>query len=261
MSDKTWKTAITSIKPNEIRVRGYRIDELLGRVSLAGGIFLLFHGNLPTPAEERLFDAMLLAGIDHGVTPPSAQAARIAASTGAPLNGALAAGVLSINKHHGAAIEPAMRMFLYAKDLMEASKKSPEGFAKEYVRQALEQKKRLAGFGHRVHTDDPRTKRLLELAKEAGKDGMYMKLAQLIGAEVSAQMGKPLPLNVDGAIGALLCELDFPVEVSNFFFILPRVAGMAAHYHEEITREKPMRNIVSAEAEYDGPAPREMEKK
>jgi citrate synthase len=90
---------------------------------------------------------------------------------------------------------------------------------------------------------------------------MYMKLAQLIGAEVSAQMGKPLPLNVDGAIGALLCELDFPVEVSNFFFILPRVAGMAAHYHEEITREKPMRNIISAEAEYDGPAPREMEKK
>ncbi len=261
MTDKTWKTAITSIKPNEIRVRGYRIDELMGHVSLAGGIFLLFHGRLPSPAEEKLYDAMLLASIDHGITPPSAQAARISATTGAPLNAALAAGVLSINKHHGAAIEPAMRMFLYAHDLMEASKKTPEEFAKEYVRQALEQKKRLAGFGHRVHTDDPRTKRLIELAREAGREGPYLKLAQLIGAEVSAQTGKPLPLNVDGAVAALLCELEFPVEVSNFFFLLPRVAGMAAHYHEEVTREKPMRNIVASEAIYDGPAPRELEKK
>lgn len=261
MTEKTWKTAITSIKPNEIRVRGYRIDELMGHVSLAGGIFLLFHGRLPTPAEEKLYDAMLLASIDHGVTPPSAQAARIAATTGAPLNGALAAGTLSINKHHGAAIEPAMRMFLYAHDNQAASQMSPEDFAKDYVRQALAQKKRLSGYGHRVHTDDPRTKRLIELAREAGKEGSYLKLAQLIGKEVSAQSGKPLPLNVDGAVAALLCELEFPVEVSNFFFLLPRVAGMAAHYHEEVTREKPMRNIVSAEAEYDGPAPRELEKK
>jgi len=256
MSEKPWKTAITSIKPNEIRLRGYRVDELMGRVSLAGGVFLLFHGRLPTPAEEKLYDAMLLAGIDHGVTPPSAQAARLAASTGAPLNGALAAGVLCINRHHGAAIEPAMRMFLYAKDLLEVSRKTPEGFAKEYVRQALEQKKRLSGYGHRVHADDPRTKRLFELAEEAGKDGTYLKLAQLIGKEVSAQTGKPLPLNVDGAIAALLCELEFPVEVSNFFFILPRIAGMAAHYYEEVTREKPMRHIDYSKAEYDGPPPR-----
>jgi citrate synthase len=114
MDEGSWKTGITSIKPNEIRLRGYRIDEMMGRVSFAGGVFLLFHGRLPTAAEEKLYDAMMLASIDHGVTPPSAQAARLAASTGAPLNGALAAGVLSINQYHGAAIEPAMRMFLDA---------------------------------------------------------------------------------------------------------------------------------------------------
>jgi citrate synthase len=258
MDEGSWKTGITSIKPNEIRLRGYRIDEMMGRVSFAGGVFLLFHGRLPTAAEEKLYDAMMLASIDHGVTPPSAQAARLAASTGAPLNGALAAGVLSINQYHGAAIEPAMRMFLELKTQLDASGKGVADFASEYVSKALAEKKRLFGYGHRVHTDDPRTQRLFEVAAEAGKDGVYLRLARAIGEELRKQSGKTLPLNVDGAIGALLCELEFPVEVSNFLFILPRTAGMAAHYWEEITREKPMRRIDYAKAEYDGPEPRSL---
>lgn len=258
MDEGSWKTGITSIKPNEIRLRGYRIDELMGRVSFAGGVFLLFHGRLPTPAEAKLYDAMMLAGIDHGVTPPSAQAARLAASTGAPLNGALAAGVLSINQYHGAAIEPAMRMFLNLKPQLEASGKGAAEFAREYITAALAEKKRLFGYGHRVHTDDPRTQRLFELAAEAGKEGMFLQLARAIGEELCRQSGKTLPLNVDGAIGALLCELEFPVEVSNFFFILPRTAGMAAHYWEETSREKPMRRIDFARAEYDGPESRSL---
>jgi citrate synthase len=259
MTDKTWKTAITGIGPNEIRLRGYRLDELLGKVSVAGGVFLLFHSRLPTPEEERLYDAMLLSGIDHGVTPPSAQAARLSASTGAPLNGALAAGVLSINKYHGAAIEPAMRAFLELKEKLESSSMSPDDFARDFVSQALAEKRRLFGYGHRIHTEDPRTRRLFELAAAAGKDGPYLKLARAIGEELSRQSGRKLPLNVDGAIAALLCELQFPVQVCNFFFILPRVAGMTAHYLEEIAREKPMRRIIPDEAEYDGPGSRELE--
>jgi len=258
MDEGSWKTGLTSIKPNEIRLRGYRIDELMGRVSFAGGVFLLFHGRLPTAAEEKLCDAMIVAGIDHGVTPPSAQAARLAASTGAPLNGALAAGVLSINRYHGAAIEPAMRMFLELKPRLDASGKSVADFAREYVSKALAEKKRLFGYGHRVHTSDPRTQRLFALAAEAGKDGAYLRLARAVGEELCQQSGKALPLNVDGAIGALLCELQFPVEVSNFFFILPRTAGMAAHYWEETTRERPMRRVDYARAEYDGPEPRSL---
>ncbi len=259
MNDKTWKTAITCIKPNEILVRGYRIDELLGKASFASGVFLLFHSRLPTVAEEQLYNAMLLASIDHGVTPPSAQAARLSASTGAPLNAALAAGILSINKYHGAAIEPAMRMFLELKKMLDASGKPVKELAKEYVAQALAEKRQLFGYGHRIHTDDPRTKRLFKLAAAAGKDGIYLQLAKLVGEELGAQRGKKLPLNVDGAIAALLCELEFPVEVSNFFFLLPRIAGMTAHYLEEKTREKPMRNIDPTKAEYDGPGPRELE--
>jgi len=256
MNDQTWKTAITSIEPNEIRLRGYRLDELLGKVSFAGGVFLLFHARLPEPAEEKLYDSMLLASIDHGITPPSAQAARLSASTGAPLNAALAAGILSINKYHGAAIEPAMRALLELKEKLDASDQTTGEFARDFVSQALAEKRRLFGYGHRIHTQDPRTQRLFDLAAAAGKDGVYLKLARAIGEELSSQSGRKLPLNVDGAIAALLCELQFPVEVCNFFFILPRVAGMTAHFLEEVTREKPMRRIDSGKAEYDGPTAR-----
>jgi citrate synthase len=258
MSDKTWKTAITGIEPNEIRLRGYRLDELLGEVSFAGGVFLLFHARLPNPAEEKLYDAMLLASIDHGVTPPSAQSARLSASTGAPLNAALAAGILSINKYHGAAIEPAMRAFLELKEKLDASGQTPDEFVREFVSQALAEKRRIFGYGHRIHAQDPRTQRLFDLAAAAGKDGVYLKLARAIGGELSSQSGRKLPLNVDGAIAALLCELQFPPEVCNFFFILSRVAGMTAHFLEEITREKPMRRIDPGKALYDGPPARSL---
>ena len=254
----TWKTAITKVKPNEIRLRGYRIDELLGRLSFAGGFFLLFHGRLPSPEEEKLYDALLLSGIDHGVTPPSANAARLAASTGAPLNAALAAGVLSINKYHGAAIEPAMRLFREACAGFEKSGQEMDEFVDAFVADAVAQKKRLFGYGHRVHTKDPRTVRLFALAEAAGRSGNYLKLARLIDEKLSEKTGKELPLNVDGAIAAVLCELEFPVEIGNIFFILPRLAGMTAHYLEETTRERPMRRIDPNEAEYDGPEDREL---
>jgi len=256
--ERTWKTAITKIEPNEIRLRGYRIDELMGRLSFAGGFFLLFHGRLPSPQEEKLYDALLLSGIDHGVTPPSANAARLTASTGAPLNASLAAGVLSINKYHGAAIEPAMRLFRETCADFKKSGQEMDDFVAAFVKEAVAQKKRLFGYGHRIHTQDPRTERLFELAEKAGKAGKYLKLARLIGEKLSAKTGKELPLNVDGAIAAILCELEFPVEIGNIFFTLPRVAGMTAHYYEEATRERPMRRIDPNEAEYDGPEDREL---
>jgi citrate synthase len=115
--------------------------------------------------------------------------------------------------------------------------------------------RRLPGFGHRLHTDDPRAARLVELAHEAGVAGVHVELAEAIVAELSAG-GKALPLNVDGAIAAVLADLSFPPELANGFFILARTAGWMAHVAEELAREKPMRRIEQAAASYDGPARR-----
>jgi citrate synthase len=116
---------------------------------------------------------------------------------------------------------------------------------------------RMPGFGHRVHTDDPRTRRFRELARAAGVYTDYLGLADAIEQHFSAQ-GKPLPLNVDGAVAAVLCELNVDPLIANAFFILPRVAGLVAHFSEERTREKVMRRIDQSAAEYDGPAARDI---
>jgi citrate synthase len=257
MSDLHWNTAITSIKPNELRLRGYRIDELMGRVTFGQAVYLALRGDLPSPEVGRLMDAMLVSSIDHGATPPSALVTHTVASTGATLNASIAAGVLSINRYHGGAIEGCMRLILDAIERIDGDR-SPAEVAVEVLAELKAQGKRAPGFGHRVHTDDPRTNRLLALADELGVSGNGIALARALEKALEESLGRRLPLNVDGALAALLVDLRFPPELGNAFFIIARVTGLAAHAHEEMTRQRPMRRIHPTDHEYDGPAPREL---
>lgn len=253
-----WKTAITEVKPNELRLRGYRIDELMGKRSLAQTVWLTWMGELPKPEWTPLIEALLLASIDHGVTPPSALAARVVTSTGGSISQAVAGGVLTINASHGGAIEGCMRTLMRGVGIT-AEQNVDHAQAAEVLVEALKaQGKRLPGFGHRIHKADPRTTRLRELAKDAGVYGDHLKLADALEAHFTAQ-GKTLPLNVDGAVGAVLCELGVDPLIGNAFFILPRVAGIIAHFAEERSREKVMRRIDQSVAEYDGADAREVE--
>lgn len=256
MSDLHWTTAITSVQPNELRLRGYRIDELMGRVTFGQAVYLALKGELPSPEVGRLMDAMLVSSIDHGATPPSALAARTVASTGATLSAGIAAGVLSINRYHGGAIEGCMRLLLEAIDRLDGGR-SPEGVASEMLAELKAQKKRAPGFGHRIHSDDPRTKRLLALADELGVSGKGVMMARAFEKALEEMLRRRLPLNVDGALAALLVDLGFPPELGNAFFIIARTPGLAAHVHEEMTRQRPMRRIHPTDHEYDGPEPRE----
>lgn len=255
MGDYHWTTAITAVQPNEVRLRGYRIDELMGNVTFGQAVYLALKGKLPSPKVGRLVDAMLVSSIDHGATPPSALAARTVASTGAPLNAGIAAGVLSINRHHGGAIEGCMQFLLDGIGRLEGDR-VPADVASEIVAEMRVQKKRAPGFGHRIHTDDPRTRRLLALADELGVSGDGVTLARAFETALEESLGRRLPLNVDGALAALLVDLDFPPELGNAFFIIARVTGLAAHVYEEMTQERPMRRIHPTDHEYDGPEPR-----
>jgi citrate synthase len=257
MGDLHWTTAITSVQPNELRLRGYRIDELMNRVTFGQAVYLALKGELPSPEVGRLMDAMLVSSIDHGATPPSALAARTAASTGATLSASIASGVLAINRYHGGAIEGCMQLLLGAIDRLDGDRSFGE-VAAEILAELKAQKKRAPGFGHRVHTDDPRTKRLLALADELGVSGDGVALARAFEGALEESLGRQLPLNVDGALAALLVDLDFPPELGNAFFIIARVTGLAAHAHEEMSRQRPMRRVHPTDHGYDGPAPREL---
>ncbi len=258
MSELHWKTAITDVQPNKVSLRGYPIDKLMGEISFSQVIYLVLKGELPSPEKGKLIDAIFVSSVDHGASPPSVLASRTVASTGAELNSAIAAGVLAISRFHGGAIEEGMELFHEIAGRMEEKGISEREAAAEILKEMKEKKKRASGFGHRIHTQDPRTKKLFSLAEELGLAGKYVRIAKAVEEELAGLLGKSLPINVDGAIAALLCELDVPSEIGNAFFIIARVPGLVAHIHEEKTRMRPMRKIHPEDYEYDGPPEKEI---
>jgi citrate synthase len=256
-TDTAWATAITHIEPNHIRVRGYDIGELMGRVSFGAAVYLILRGELPDEKTGRLMDAILVSSIDHGAMPPSTIAARTVASTGSALGQAVAAGILSINRFHGGAIEDCARQLGEINRRRDQSDEALETAVETMLSEMKAQGKRMAGFGHRVHTDDPRTRRLFELAAEAGVDGPHMAAARAVQRAFEGA-GRTLPVNVDGAIAAVLGDMGFEPPVMNGLFMIARAPGLAAHTLEEQARQRPMRKIDPANHAYDGPPPRSL---
>jgi citrate synthase len=218
-------------------------------------VYLILTGELPSPAVARLMDAILVSSIDHGATPPSALAARTVASTGATLSASVAAGIMSINRHHGGAIEDCARQLKAIADRAARESISMDESATRTLATMRESGERMSGFGHRVHTKDPRTARLFELANEAGINGVHMQAARAVEKTFAAAK-KSLPINVDGAVGALLADLGMNPAAFNGIFMIARTPGLIAHVLEEQRREKPMRRIDPVNHGYDGPPPR-----
>jgi citrate synthase len=252
-----WETSISRIEPNHIVTRGYRQEDLIGNVPFASVFYLLLKGKMPDKNEARMVDALITSSVDHGVTPPTTHAARLVASAGVPLPSAVAAGVLAVGDVHGGAIEDAARIL---QEWAERGKKNGwnhEATASEMIGHLAEKGKRMPGFGHRIHTRDPRTGRLFGLAVELGFKREHVKL--ILAIEQQFARKKPLPINVDGAIAAIISDMDFDWRLGKAFFLIGRVAGMIAHVYEEMTAQKPMRKMCTQETEYDGPWERSLE--
>jgi citrate synthase len=236
------------------------VNELIGRISYGDAVYLTLKGELPPENQGKMIEAILVSVIDHGAGPPSTLAARTIASTGAELNAAVAGGILAISHYHGGAIEECMIVLHDAvnyrhqpRDTQNTQKTSVEDAARWVVETYRAAQKRLSGFGHRLHTQDPRTARLFDLAAQWGIAGEFVEMARAIEQAMKESLGKELPINADGAIAALLCEMDFPPALADAFFMMARVPGLVAHIHEEKMREKPMRRIHPTDIEYDGP--------
>ncbi len=252
-----WTTGVTEIKPNRVAVRGYDIAELMGNVTFGQAVYLILRGELPSAAVGKLMDAILVSSIDHGATPPSVLAARTVASTGAALSQSVAAGIMSINKSHGGAIQDCATQLGQIIARAERDNQSLAEAAKAELADMKQRGERMSGFGHRIHSQDPRTARLFEVTTEAGVTGKYLDAAKAV-EQVFADAGKKLPINVDGAIGAVLAQLGFDPAVMNGLFMIARVPGLVAHVAEEQSRQKPMRKIDPVAHSYDGPGARDL---
>lgn len=249
-----WQTALTSIAPNTILIRGYPVDEMMGRLSFADAVYLLLMGELPSPAIGRMLNAVLVSSLDHGVTPPSTLAARNVATSGAPLKDCVAAGILAFGRHHGGDIESCMK-FLDGGLTLVRSGRTLQQAADSLIDDCLREGQTPPGFGHRFHTRDPRAARLFQMALELELEGEHVRMIRAAERALDArqeQLGHHLPVNVDGAIAAISADLGFEYELGNAIFLISRLPGLIAHAHEERTRQAPMRQIDPKDHDYDG---------
>lgn len=227
------------------------MTSLMREATFTDTVFLLHRGRLPSDAERRVIDAILIASADHGPGSPSAAATRtVGSGNRAAPEAAIAAGILAIGDAHGGAALACMELIAKGLALVHGEQLPMEAAAKNVVDEILAAGKRVPGMGHRVHSIDPRTDVLFGLMTERSLAGPGIQFMRAVEGVVAGAV-KPLTINVDGAIAAVLYDLGFPPVMGKLFFVLGRVAGLTAQLVEEYTRERPMRIEVSYV--YDGP--------
>jgi citrate synthase len=254
------QTAISASNPDTIVVRGFDLcADLIGAISLTEHFFLLVTGKKPSEAQRRVLDATLVAIAEHGLV-PSNQAARMTfAAAPEAFQGAVAAGILGCGSVILGSSEVAGR-FLVEVLAAAAGDDDPalEAGARTVIGRYRETKRAIPGYGHPLHKRrDPRVDRLLQVAGEAGLAGRHGRAAAAVERVLPAAIGKPLRMNVSGAIPAVLLDAGFPVAGLKGVPILARAASLVAHLVEEQMR--PIGFVLSEHAEkaigYDGAAP------
>ena len=227
-----WRTSIIDMDPGRIAIRGTLIEELIGQLTFPQMIWLMVMGTPLSPPQAKLFEAALVAAVDHGPQAPSIAAARMAATCGIGLQNAMATGLNMLGDVHGGAGEQAVALY----HRLETA--GPEGLDAGLAEWRSENGRYVPGFGHRFHKPtDPRAPRLLALVDEAAEagavSGAYAAIGRMIGDALARERGKPVPMNIDGATAVIYAELGCPAPLARGFFGLSRSVGILAHAWEQ----------------------------
>ena len=160
-----WRSSITQVEPNQLTTRGFSQEDLIGNISFPEMVYILLKGELPSKTHAKMFEAVMVAFCDHGTTPPSTQSARLMASAGSPGNACIAVGILAFGENHAGAIENSMKILQEGVKLSETYQRSTAETAMFFVEEHKRKEKKIPGFGHRYHTEDPRARKLLKVAQ------------------------------------------------------------------------------------------------
>lgn len=228
-----WSTDVSEIEPGAIKLRGYPVQELIEGAGFAQTIWLMLRGELPTRQQTQLLEKALVAAVDHGPQAPSIAAARMAATCGVGLHGAMSTGVGLLGDVHGGAGQQCMQLLLD----IEATAGDLDSAVGAMLATLHSQGRHVPGFGHRFHPRDPRRDPLLGAVAEQVDAGVVSGRYLAIGTEIEHQLagraGRPIPMNIDGATAIVYAELGFPPQLARGLFILSRSVGILAHSWEE----------------------------
>ena len=265
LSADYWRTGIIDIEPGRIHVRGYPIEELIGRLTFPEMIWLMLRGERPSAAQACLLEAALVASVDHGPHAPSIAISRMAVSCGLPLNGAMASAINALDDVHGGAGQQAVELFDRIRAETARGMSLPDAVALGVDTFVAQNGKYLPGFGHRFHPVDPRAGKLLSLVDEAAGAGVvsgeYARIGRAIEASIASGRRKPVPMNIDGATAVIYAELGFAPALARGIFCLSRAVGILAHAWEQTGRGERNKGPIPRQMpyRYTGPATRHLE--
>lgn len=225
------------MQENGYAIQGIPLVDHMRRGDFVSTVWMMWTGAEPTPAEKQIIEQCFIASIDHGQEPPSAHVARVVGSAGKPLADAVAAGLLTLGPRHGNAGGTAS---LWVREVV-ASAKNPETFVDEMLAEG----KRIAGLGHPIYDIDPRTTVIFETARAVLANTAHVTMMENVARILTERKGKPMPINVDGAIGAVLADLGAPADLADAIFLCGRAFGLVAHAREEIGTTKSYRRALA----------------
>jgi citrate synthase len=260
-----WSTDIIDIHPGKIAIRGYPIEEVIGRVRFPDMIWLMLRGELPSRLQGDLLEAALVPGVDHGPHAPSIAIARMAVTCGVPVNGAMASAINVLDDVHGGAGQQCMELYREIDAEAGADGDLLKAAATVIGRHQDAGEKIVPGFGHRFHPVDPRTAPLLDLvakAQAAGAvTGHFAAIGRAVEAALAAMKKRHIPMNIDGVTAVIFCELGFEPELGRGLFILSRSVGILAHAWEQKQRGQRIMGPMPKEIpyRYTGPARRSLQ--
>lgn len=214
-------------------------------LSQAANFLYMLKGDKADDESARIFDTCLVLHADHTMN-ASTFAARVCAATLSDIHSAITAGIAALKGPlHGGANEAVMKML---KEIGEPSR------AADYIKQKLDNKEKIMGFGHRVYkTEDPRATHLRQMSKDLAEktgDGRHYEISKVLEETVMEEKG--LYPNVDFYAASVYGYLGIPTDLFTPIFACSRVAGWTAHVREQYANNR----LIRPDHEYIGPDPR-----
>jgi citrate synthase len=248
-------SAISTSTPERIVVRGRDLcRDLIGQVDFTSYFWLLVTGSDPTPKQQFLLNAVLTAIAEHGLVPSVVAARMTAAAAPEAFQGAVAAGILGC----GSVVLGSAEACGFFLDGLVREADGDDDFAavaEKGVRALRAERKAIPGFGHPLHAGgDPRAQLLLTLADEQEAAGAHIRMLYAVRDAIEPVLGRALPVNVNGAIPAVMLDAGFPLNALKGISLLARTASLIAHLQEE--SQRPIGFVLSGKAaeaiSYDG---------
>jgi citrate synthase len=209
----------------------------------AENFLYMLNGEVPDEVTAETFDTALVLHADHGLN-ASTFSAMVTASTLADLHSALTSAVGTLSGAlHGGANQNVMRML---KEIDESEKEPVQ-----WVKDALENDRRIAGFGHRVYNvKDPRAKILAEYSEALGEASGEPKWYEYsVAIEEFMTEEKGIAPNVDFYSASMYYQMGIPIDIYTPIFAMSRVGGWIAHVLEQYDDNR----LIRPRARYTGP--------